>query len=240
MVLLCLMICRRGSGSMIDCKLRVLIACERSQVEQQAFAALGHFACSLDILPCYGPDPDRHIVADAYAFPLSGWDLIVAHPPCTDLTHANNGKRNLPGRVGPVVRALRLWARFLFEAPCPVAVENPVGIPNEILPPTQIIQPYLFGDPFVKRTCLWLRGLPPLMSTLECVRRRHWVGSHNRRGCAVEVCGVPSNLRSQARSQSFPGVAAAMAMQWSSFVLSRRGASSNGVPVADARGGKNR
>lgn len=204
---------------MTNTRLRVLIACERSQVEQQAFAALGHWAFSLDIEPCYGPDPSHHIVADAYDFPLSGWDLIIAHPPCTELSHVRNGDRNKPGRLTPVVRALRLWARFLFESPCPVAVENPVGICSEILPPTQIISPHLFGEPYMKRTCLWLRGLPCLMTTCECLRPKHWVGSGRTSGVAETVLRVPRHLRSQARSQSFKSIAAEMASQWTGYLL---------------------
>lgn len=198
--------------------LRVLIACERSQVEQQAFAALGHWAYSLDIEPCYGPCPARHIQADAYTFPLDGWDLIIAHPPCTELSLVNNRRCNDPGRVNPVVNALRLWARFLFESPCPVAVENPVGIPNEILQPTQIIDPYLFGEPYKKRTCLWLRGLPPLLSTCECVKRESWVGGGKSTGIATKVLGLRRKDRAMARSQSFAGIAAAMADQWGAYL----------------------
>lgn len=196
--------------------LRVLIACERSQVEQQAFAAVGCESWSLDIEPCYGPCPQRHILADAYTFDLHGWDLIVAHPPCTELTHANNARRNLPNRVTPVVRALRLWARFLLESPCPVAVENPVGIPNEILPPDQILCPSQFGEPYRKRTCFWLRGLPPLLPTCHCLNALPWCPGKHSGGVAQRVTGLN---RSTARSQSFPGVAAAMASQWTDYLL---------------------
>lgn len=203
-------------------KIRVLIACERSQVEQSAFAARGADAWSLDIEPCYGPNPDRHICADAYDFNLNGWDLIVAHPPCTYLSHVNNARRNDYGRLNKVIPALRLWARFLFESPCPVAVENPVGICNEVLRPDQIICPSMFGEPFRKRTCLWLRGLPPLLATCICVNPESWVGGGRTVGVAQKVCGVPRRLRSQARSQSFPGVAAAMAEQWLSFLEGRK------------------
>lgn len=191
--------------------LRVLIACERSQVEQQAFERVGCLAYSMDILPCYGPAPSRHIIADAYMFPLEGWDLIVAHPPCTELTHANNARRNLPGRVTPVVRALRLWARYLFESPCPVCVENPVGIPNEILPPSQILCPSQFGHPYTKRTCFWLRGLPLLLPTCHVLNTSPWCPSRGLHGVAEKVTGLN---RSTARSQSFFGIAAAMASQW--------------------------
>lgn len=201
--------------------MRVLVACERSQVEQSAFAAAGCESWSLDIEPCYGPNPSRHIVADAYSFPLDGWDLIVAHPPCTELTHANNARRDLPGRVSPVVHALRLWARFLFESPCPVAVENPVGIPNEILPPSQIICPSQFGEPYKKRTCLWLRDLPPLLPTSFSLNARPWVCSSRYHGAAQSAC--PGLSRSAARSKSFAGVASAMASQWTSYLTAIRG-----------------
>lgn len=206
-------------------KLRVLVACERSQVVQQAFRRLGHFAASLDVLPCYGPDPDHHIIADAYTFPLSGWDLIIAHPPCTVLSRVANGLRGTPGHeLKDVIRALRLWARFLFESPCPVAVENPVGIPNSILPPSQIIQPYFFGDPYRKETCLWLRGLPPLFHTapFDRLKTQAWVGGGRTAGVADKVLGVRRRLRSQARSQTFPGIAAAMADQWSAYLIGKR------------------
>lgn len=195
---------------------RVLIACERSQVECCAFRDAGFLAYSMDIEPCYGGFPEWHIVADAYDFPLDGWDLIIAHPPCTELTHANNARRHLPGRVTPIVRALRLWARFLFEAPCPVAVENPVGIPNEILPANQIICPSMFGEPYRKRTCLWLRGLPPLLPTCHVLNAVPWVDSSKYTGAASSAC--PGLGRSAARSKSFVGVARAMASQWGSFI----------------------
>lgn len=202
-------------------KLRVLIACERSQVERDAFAACGCDSWSMDIEPCYGSHPERHIQADAYTFPLSGWDLIVAHPPCTELSHVNNRRRNLPNRVTPVVRALRLWARFLFESPCPVCVENPVGICNEILPPDQIICPSFFGEPYKKRTCLWLRGLPPLIHGVHVCNPSPWVGGGKVIGVAQQVCGVTRKDRPRARSQSFAGVAAAMAEQWTSYLLQK-------------------
>lgn len=202
--------------------LRVLIACERSQVEQQAFAAMGCEAWSLDIGDCYGPCPSRHLQCDAYSFPLEGWDLIIAHPPCTELTHANNARRDLPGRVTPIVHALRLWARFLFESPCPVAVENPVGIPNEILPASQIICPSDFGEPYKKRTCLWLRGLPPLMFGSKNIAARPWVDSSRYSGAASSACSGMGLSRADARSKSFPGIASAMASQWVPFLEGSR------------------
>lgn len=204
-------------------RLKVLVACERSQVVQHAFAKLGHFACSMDIEPAYGPDKDHHILADAYTFPLRGWDLIIAHPPCTTLCRAAYGCLGKPGHeLNDVLRAIRLWARFLWQAPCPVAVENPVGLLNNILPPSQIINPYDFGDPYYKETCLWLRGLPPLFRTFPCKPIGHWVKQRGKSDIHAEkVLGVPRSLRSQARSQTFPGIANAMAVQWSHYLAER-------------------
>lgn len=199
--------------------LRVLVACERSQVVTSAFLARGCVAYSLDVEPCYGPLPERHIIGDAYTFPLSGWDLIVAHPPCTYLSNINSGNHDSLVRLIDTIHALRLWYRFFHEAPCPVAVENPVGLVNSVCPPTQIIQPWHFGDPYQKTTCLWLRGIPPLMHTIECLTRTPWVGGGRKLGVAQLVTGLD---RSTARSKTFPGIADAMADQWTAYLLSKR------------------
>lgn len=198
---------------------QVLIACEASQVLCSAFRQRGIEAYSCDIVPCYGGHPEWHIIADArkviqgYSgyYLQSGtwmqvygrWSLIIAHPPCTMLTHASAAQfANGTHSIIDVLQAAQFFLTML-SAPCPlVAVENPAPIKAIGLPPyDQIINPYDFGHKFSKRWCLWLRGLPPLLPT------RARVLNHVP---FLEHCASGSRRRSHA----FVGVADAMAEQW--------------------------
>ena len=202
---------------------QVLIACESSQVLCSAFRKLGHEAYSCDIVPCYGEHPGWHIQADARevvlgrsVFTLQNgdrvsvpgfWSLIIAHPPCTMLTHAGavqfaNGSHTMED----VLQAANFFLTML-AAPCPmVAVENPAPLKVAQLPPyDQIVNPYDFGHKFSKRWCLWLRGLPPLLPT------------HARVLNHVSYLDHCSN-RPRRRSHTFSGVADAMAEQWGSLL----------------------
>ena len=149
--------------------MRVLVACEESQAVCKAFRARGHEAYSCDLQPCSGGHPEWHIQADALELLKLRWDLIVAHPPCTYLSNlgANwlfNKDHSIkdPERESKGWKAKQFFMAFL-EADCSrIAVENPVPSRYWRMPPySQIIEPYMFGDPWRKRTCLWLRGLPP-------------------------------------------------------------------------------
>lgn len=192
--------------------MKVLIACEFSGVVRDAFIARGHNAVSCDLLPSDRPGP--HIQGDALAILNDGWDLMVAHPPCTYL--ANSGARWLYGGKGNT-RDEDRWAlmedgatffRAMLTAPIPkIAVENPImhrhakaiiGIEQ-----TQVIQPWMFGHNETKATCLWLKGLPPLQPT-------HIVDGREPR---VHFAS-PGPNRWKARSITLPGVASAMADQW--------------------------
>lgn len=196
--------------------LRVLVACEYSGVVRRAFLARGCDAWSCDLLPSEDGS-NRHIRGDARDLLHDGWDLLmVAHPPCTRL--CNSGVRWLhtppPGKTaGQMERELRegaaLFSAF-WNAPIPrVAVENPVmhGHAKRLIEnyaePAQSIQPWQFGHGETKRTCLWLRGLPPLKPTNVVEGREQRV--HRM---------PPSPTRWKERSRFYPGIAAAMAEQW--------------------------
>ena len=142
--------------------MRVLVACEFSGIVRDAFIARGHDAVSCDLLPTERPGP--HIQGDVLELLGDGWDLMVAHPPCTHL--AVSGARWFKDKRVEQAEALD-FVRALLTAPIPrIALENPVSIiSSRIRKPDQIIQPYWFGHGETKTTCLWLKGLPKLQPT---------------------------------------------------------------------------
>ena len=181
--------------------MKVLIACEYSGIVRDAFKARGHDAWSCDILPT--ERPGQHIVNDVRNVLDAGWDLMIAHPPCTYL--ANVGMpwfKRQPDRMQKAIQAFD-FAMTLMDAPIPlIALENPVGLISKwYRSQDQIVNPSDFGDPMTKKTCLWLKGLPPLMATLVITNPvSNW---------------TEFNVRSpKLRSKTFPGFAAAMAAQW--------------------------
>lgn len=184
--------------------MNVLVACEFSGVVRSAFRAAGHNAWSCDLLPAEDGGP--HIQGDVLDVIGLGWDLMVAHPPCTDL--AVSGARWFPQKRadGSQQRALD-FVRALLDAPIPrIALENPVSIiSSAIRRPDQVIQPWQFGHGEVKATCLWLKGLPRLAPT-DVVDGRE-----------ARVHRMPPGPdRWKERSRTLPGIAAAMADQWGS------------------------
>ena len=206
--------------------MRILVACEESQAVTKELRRLGHEAYSCDIQECSGGYPEWHIRGDV--LPLireGGWDIIIAHPPCTYLTaagavrlYAKDHTIADPERYQRGVKAAEFF-KAIWTADCPrVAIENPVpmrcfGLPRY----TQIIEPYMFGDPWRKRTCLWLRGLPPLIQTEAAVEPLGlWVGSTSKRRdpTIAERYVLHSNRDPKRRSKTFPGIAKAMAEQW--------------------------
>lgn len=181
------------------------MACEFSGVVRDAFLTAGHDAWSCDLLETEGA-PERHIVGDVLGVLGGGWDLMVAHPPCTYL--AVSGARWFAGRRAEQEAALE-FVRALLGAPVGrVAVENPVSvISTRIRKPDQVVQPWMFGHGEVKATCLWLRGLPKLVPT-EVVDGR-----------AARVHRMsPGPDRWRERSRTYSGIAAAMAAQWGGVV----------------------
>lgn len=183
--------------------MRVLVACEFSGRVRDAFISAGHDAWSCDLLASEAPGP--HIQGDVLPLLGDGWDLLIAHPPCTDL--AVSGARHFPAKVADGRQAAALdFVRALLAAPVPrIALENPVSIiSTRVRKPCQVVHPWQFGHGEVKATCLWLKGLP-LLSPTNVVSGRSPV-VHRM---------PPGPDRWKARSRTYPGIAAAMASQWS-------------------------
>jgi site-specific DNA-cytosine methylase len=185
--------------------MRVLVACEYSGVVRDAFIAAGHDAMSCDLLPTEKPGP--HHQGDVRDIIGDGFDLMVAHPPCTHL--AVSGARWFQEKQAEQAEALA-FVRFLLDAPIPrIALENPVSIiSSRIRKPTQIIQPWQFGHGETKATCLWLQNLPPLVPTNVVEGREARV--HRM---------PPGPDRWKERSRTFTGIAAAMAAQWGDLLI---------------------
>jgi hypothetical protein len=195
--------------------MRVLIACEFSGTVRRAFRAHGHDAWSCDLLPALDDSP-HHIQGDALeAIAYRDWDLLIAHPPCTYLASSGlHWNKRRPERQELTELALD-FVRELLASPIPrIALENPIGcISSRIRKPDQIVQPWHFGDDASKATCLWLKGLPaltpvnPLPGDRRTRRANQTASGQNRLGPSVD--------RWAQRSITYPGIAAAMAMQWS-------------------------
>lgn len=214
--------------------MRVLVACEESQAVTIELRRLGHEAYSCDIQDCSGGHPEWHIRADALEVLKIRWDMIIAHPPCTYLTCA--GAIRLYNKDHAIADPARYQkgldaAAFFMEIwrnPCPrVAIENPTPMKVFNLPRySQIIEPYMFGDPWRKRTCLWLRGLPPLIQTEAAeVPRGLWVGATSKRRDPTvdQRYELPGNRSAKRRSKTFPGIARAMALQWAGDIKQNGG-----------------
>ncbi len=192
----------------MGCKVRVLVACEYSGRVRQAFRARGHDAWSCDL---YEPAEDGspwHRAGDAARISREGgWDLMIAHPPCTHL--AVSGSRWFPEKIesGEQQAAIDFFLA-LARAPIPrIAIENPVCVMSSVWrEPDQIIQPWQFGHGETKATCLWLKGLPHLVPTKVVAGREPRV--HRM---------PPGPNRWKERSRTYEGVAEAMADQWSNY-----------------------
>lgn len=182
---------------------RVIIACEFSGVVRDAFRAIGADAWSCDLLPT--ERPGQHIQDDVRNVLDAGWDLMIAHPPCTYSSYAGvRWFKTQPDRYRKMLESFHLF-EALWNAPIPmIAIENPRGyVMKYWRQPDDLIQPYYFGDPMMKATCLWLKNLPPLMATNIIANPFiNWSkkGKHGHNG--------------KSRSRTFPGIAAAMADQW--------------------------
>lgn len=218
--------------------MNVLIACEESQRVCIEFRKLGHNAFSCDIQECSGGHPEWHIKGEClkiingfcefwtqdgkyHYFPYQ-WDLIIAHPPCTYITNAGAVRMRVKGviqksRYEEAMKAKDFFMKCL-NADCDhIAVENPTPMKIIGLPPyTQAIQPYQFGHPYSKRTCLWLKGLPELVPTDIIDHHEPYVngGFKDAHGNYMRFQGRKER-DPKTRSKTFPGIAKAMAEQWS-------------------------
>ena len=223
--------------------MNVLVACEESQRVCTAFREKGHNAYSCDIIECSGGHPEWHIqgdvlkilnpdkeygmyfqTSDGILHWVEKWDMIIAHPPCTYLTVTGNRWFNVEKYgIKAVQRILdrKLAIKFFMEfanADCDkIVIENPIGIMStEYRKPDQIIQPYMFGDPFEKKTCLWLKGVNPLkpMNVVAPPERIKFDSGKTMLKWYADLWHLPKEERSRLRSQTFPGIAKAMAEQW--------------------------
>jgi site-specific DNA-cytosine methylase len=199
---------------------RVLIACECSGAVRDAFTAKGFYAVSCDIKDTEAPG--LHHKGDVFEIINEGWDLMIAHPPCTHLAvsgAAHFAKKIADGRQ----QAALDFVQKLMDANIPkIAIENPVSvISSKIRKPDQIIHPYQFGHKTTKGTCLWLKGLPLLKPTniVEKGEWKEWIcektGKKKRQTLwFYETSCLPQSQRGTARSRTFQGIADAMADQW--------------------------
>lgn len=185
-------------------RMRVLVACEESQAVCKAFRELGHEAYSCDIQECSGGHPEWHIQGDVLPLLKEKWDLIIAHPPCTDLAVSGARWFKQKQEDGRQKRSIDFFMQFAKCDCGRVAIENPICIMSSIWrKPDQIIQPWQFGHGETKATCLWLKGLPLLKPTniVEGREKKVWKMP-------------PSKDRAKLRSRTYPGIAHAMAEQW--------------------------
>jgi hypothetical protein len=196
--------------------MKILVACEFSATVRDAFRKLAHDAWSCDLLACEG-DPQWHIQGDVLSLLHDGWDMMVAHPPCTYLASSGlHWNKRRPERAAQTEDAL-LFVQALAVAPIPrKAIENPIGcLSSRWRKPDQIIHPHMFGDDASKATCLWLEGLDPLRATAHVEPRMvdgrpRWANQTDSGQNKL----APSADRWALRSKTYQGVADAMAAQW--------------------------
>lgn len=192
--------------------MKVLVGCEYSGVVSQAFLKKGHDVTSCDILPSESLG-HKHYQGNILDIIDYHWDLIIAHPPCTYLCNAGQNWINRePGRKDKMYEAIEFVKR-IYNSNCKhICIENPKGVLSRLFcPPAQIVYPFYFGDPYRKDICLWLKNLPPLLSTIYSSKRKSMHNHVNGRMSQAE--------KSKIKSKFFPGVAAAMADQWNEKYL---------------------
>lgn len=204
--------------------MKVLLACEESQAVTKEFRALGHEAYSCDLLESSGGHSEWHLQQDVSELLDMDWDMIIAFPPCTYLTVTGNRWFNIDKYGEKAIQRHKdreeAVAFFKLFADCScklVAIENPVGVMSSIWrKPDQIINPYQFGDAFEKKTCLWLKGLPPLIPTDIVLppTRTQYASGKSMPAWYAEAWSLPKEERAKLRSKTFPGIAKAMALQW--------------------------
>jgi len=221
--------------------MRILVGCEESQAITKEFRKLGHEAFSCDLLPCSGGHPEWHYQQDIFEVIDMGWDLMIAHPPCTFL--AGSGVQSLshpedkhlefeerrPHPKYPTRRRDMLdsveFVKALYNCSIErVAIENPVGLlSSRWRKPDQIIQPWMFGDEATKTTCLWLKNLPTLRPTNIVGKGERTVfssgKSHPKWYADALAKAKTKEERQTLRSKTFPGIAEAIASQWSNYLL---------------------
>lgn len=200
--------------------MKILVACEESQEVCKAFRVKGHEAYSCDIQPCSGGHPEWHLQQDVIPLLNEHWDMIIAHPPCTDLAVSGARWFEEKRKDGRQQKSIDFFMQFVNADCNKIVIENPVGIMSSIYrKPDQIIHPWMFGDNYVKGTCLWLKGVPKLIPEVEQepeLEYFEWIdkktGRKKRQNMWYkEAWSLPPEERSRVRSKTFPGIARAMA-----------------------------
>ena len=193
--------------------MRVLVACEESQAVTIAMRKRGIEAYSCDLLPCTGGHPEWHLQVDALEVCKLQWEMVIAFPPCTHLAISGARWFDEKRRNGLQQIAIGFFLAFTALDHVPhVAIENPVGIMSTLYrKPDQIVQPWMFGHPESKATCLWLKGLPPLLPTNDVRDEMDKLSKRERERIHYMPPGAE---RSKERSKTFKGIAEAMANQW--------------------------
>jgi len=212
--------------------MKILIACEESQAVTIEFRKLGHEAYSCDILPCSGGHPEWHLQQDVTGLLKQHWDAIIAFPPCTDL--AVSGARHFERKIadGSQQRSIDFFMLFANSECSNLAIENPVGIMStKYRKPDQIIQPYEFGDPVKKTTCLWLKNLPALKKGVNVENDViYYVSPKGKKMSEFHAkqiivdgkkYGYNTAQFKKHRSKTFPGIAKAMAEQWGNYLIQK-------------------
>ncbi len=191
--------------------MRVLIACEHSGVVRDAFIKQGHDAMSCDLLPTDAPGP--HYQGNVFDVIDAQWDLMIAHPPCTDLAVSGAAWFKQKKQNGSQAASISFFMKLAKSDIPRIAIENPVCIMSSLWrKPDQIIQPYMFGHMETKATCLWLKGLPPLKPTNDLKEKTMALPEKER----MRLHYLPPGPdRWKERSKTFQGIADAMAEQWS-------------------------
>ena len=203
--------------------MKILVACEESQAVTKELRRLGHEAYSCDIEPCSGEHPEWHLQVDALELLKMRWDMILAFPPCTYMTNASAVRMKINGeiqkeRYEKAMKAKEFFMAF-YNADCDkICIENPTPMKLIGLPPyTQAIQPWMFKEKYTKRTCLWLKGLKPLVP--QITERPNGIVPYVNGGCK-DTYGNYRRFQGRKerdpknRAKTFPGVARAMAEQW--------------------------
>lgn len=223
--------------------MNILVACEESQRVCTAFREKGHNAFSCDLIPCSGGHPEWHIMQDVLPL-LNGrcsfvtcdgikheivgrWDMIIAFPPCTFLTVTGNRWFDVvkygyeaQKRWDNRCQAICFFLAFAYADCDRIVIENPIGCMSRYFrKPDQIIQPYMFGDPFEKKTCLWLKGVNPLVPTnvVSPPPRKRFESGITMPQWYADLWHLPKEERAKERSKTFPGFAHAMT-QWAEEV----------------------
>lgn len=217
--------------------MKILVACEESQAVCKAFREKGHYAFSCDLLECSGGHPEWHIQSDigvlldgiengravmfcsldGRAHLVKKWDMVIAFPPCTDLAASGARWFEEKRKDGRQQKSIEFFLRFTRLDVPKLVIENPVGIMStHYRTPDQVINPYQFGDPFEKKTCLWLKGVEKLIPTniVDIPPRVKFESGKTMPKWYADAWHLPKEERARLRSKTFPGIAAAMADQW--------------------------